>query len=104
MLGTSISGGITSSARLVQASLLHSPGPMHLTPQPRGSFASLVAAPLSSTQPGPGQVLLSVQAVGLNFRDVLNVLGMYPGDPGEPGGDVSGIVMAVGAGAERLHK
>jgi len=26
-----------------------------------------------------------VSAVGLNFRDVLNVLGMYPGDPGPPG-------------------
>ena len=29
--------------------------------------------------------LVSVRAVGLNFRDVLNVLGMYPGDPGDPG-------------------
>ena len=26
-------------------------------------------------------------------RDVLNVLGMYPGDPGDPGGDCAGIVM-----------
>ena len=43
------------------------------------------------------QVLLAVRAIGLNFRDVLNVLGMYPGrDPGEPGGDVAGIVAAVG--------
>ncbi len=37
-------------------------------------------------------------AVGLNFRDVLNILGMYPGDPGEPGGDCAGVVAAVGAG------
>lgn len=33
-------------------------------------------------------------------RDVLNVLGMYPGDPGEPGGDVAGVVTAVGPGVE----
>jgi len=36
----------------------------------------------------PGQMLLAVSSVGLNFRDVLNVLDMYPGDPGagRPGG------------------
>ena len=28
---------------------------------------------------------VAVSAVGLNFRDVLNVLDMYPGDPGLPG-------------------
>jgi len=40
-----------------------------------------------------------VRAVGLNFRDVLNILGMYPGDPGDPGGDCAGVVAAVGPGA-----
>ena len=30
-------------------------------------------------------MLVAVAAVGINFRDVLNVLGMYPGDPGDPG-------------------
>ena len=45
-----------------------------------------------------------VKAVGLNFRDVLNVLGMYPGDPGDPGGDVAGIVAAVGRDARHLHR
>jgi NADPH:quinone reductase-like Zn-dependent oxidoreductase len=50
------------------------------------------------------QVLLRIQAVGLNFRDVLNVLGMYPGDPGEPGADVAGVIEAVGPGAEHLHQ
>jgi NADPH:quinone reductase-like Zn-dependent oxidoreductase len=50
------------------------------------------------------QVLLTVKAVGLNFRDVLNVLGMYPGDPGEPGGDVAGIVAAVSSEARHLHR
>ena len=40
-------------------------------------------------------VFLQVMAVGLNFRDVLNVLGAYPGDPGPPGSDMSGIVSGV---------
>ncbi len=41
---------------------------------------------------------VAVRAVGLNFRDVLNCLGMYPGDPGPPGGDCAGTVLAVGPG------
>lgn len=42
---------------------------------------------------------VAVRAVGLNFRDLLNVLGMYPGDPGLPGGDCAGIITALGPGA-----
>ncbi len=49
-----------------------------------------------------GVLQVVVQAVGLNFRDVLNILGMYPGDPGEPGGDCAGVVTAVGPGALRF--
>lgn len=49
-------------------------------------------------------MLIRVQAVGLNFRDVLNVLGMYPGDPGNPGADVAGIVEAVSPEAAHLHQ
>ncbi|MGV0601684.1 type I polyketide synthase, partial [Mycolicibacterium pulveris] len=43
------------------------------------------------------QVQIRVEAAGLNFRDVLNVLGLYPGDPGRIGGDLAGIVTEVGA-------
>ena len=42
--------------------------------------------------------------MGLNFRDVLNVLGMYPGDPGPPGADCAGVVTAVGAGVTSFVK
>jgi acyl transferase domain-containing protein/NADPH:quinone reductase-like Zn-dependent oxidoreductase/acyl carrier protein len=55
----------------------------------------LVIAELSP--PGPGEVQLEVRAVGLNFRDVLNALGMYPGDPGPLGGEAAGRIVAVGA-------
>lgn len=41
---------------------------------------------------------VTVRAIGLNFRDVLNILGMYPGDPGPPGGDCAGVVADVGPG------
>lgn len=43
-----------------------------------------------------------MQAIGLNFRDVLNVLGMYPGNPGPPGGDCAGIVAEIGPGVLNL--
>ena len=51
-----------------------------------------------------GQVALSVAAVGLNFRDVLNVLGLYPGDPGAPGGDCAGTVTAVGHSVHHSYR
>jgi hypothetical protein len=54
------------------------------------------AAAVLQMRPGQGEVLLYVKAVGINFRDVLNVLGMYPGDPGAPGSDCAGVVMAKG--------
>ena len=69
-----------------------------LRPEPRGSLSNLVPMPFdaSSVNLKPNEVLVQVRAVGLNFRDVLNVLGMYPGDPGPPGADCAGVIMAVG--------
>ena len=61
----------------------------------RGAVSNLfieLQPPLASSQ--PLDVVLDVRAVGLNFRDVLNVLGEYPGDPGPPGGDASGVISA----------
>ncbi|MFI1734804.1 SDR family NAD(P)-dependent oxidoreductase [Streptomyces acidicola] len=44
-----------------------------------------------------GEVRVAVRAAGVNFRDVLNVLGMYPGDPGRLGHEGAGVVVEVGA-------
>ena len=60
--------------------------PFQLTPQPRGALHSLRPVPCNTARPlAAGEVLVAVAAVGLNFRDVLNVLGMYPGNAGAPG-------------------
>ena len=69
-----------------------------LRPRPRGSLGNLVPVHVdtAASQLKPGEVLMQVRAIGVNFRDVLNVLGMYPGDPGPPGADCAGVVMAVG--------
>ena len=59
----------------------------------RGAISNLFLESQSAiASPGDTNVLLRVRAVGLNFRDVLNVLGEYPGDPGPPGGDAAGAV------------
>lgn len=92
-----------SQARLVKSSLRFAKAPFQLSASPRGALTNLAAKPLAMLKARPGQILLKVLAVGLNFRDVLNTLGMYPGDPGEPGGDVAGIVEAVGPGVSQFR-
>ena len=74
-----------------------------LRSKPRGAISNLVPLPYTPRKLAPGSVEVSVQAVGLNFRDVLNVLGMYPGDPGPPGADCAGVVTATGAGVTNLR-
>lgn len=54
--------------------------------------------------PGPGQVLIDVAAIGLNFSDRLMMQGKYqvrPDRPFVPGRDAAGIVTAVGDGVRR---
>ncbi|GHH38909.1 hypothetical protein GCM10017774_29590 [Lentzea cavernae] len=45
----------------------------------------------------PGDVRIGVRAAGLNFRDVLTVLDMYPGDAGTIGNEAAGVVLEVGS-------
>ena len=62
---------------------------------------ALVAAPDSARPLGVGEVRVGVRAAGLNFRDVLIALGMYPGE-GRVGGEGAGVVLEVGPGVEGL--
>ena len=68
--------------------------PMALSLKRRGAITALqpkVQKPFD-TPMAFWEIEMKVSAVGLNFRDVLNVLGEYPGDPGPPGLDCSGII------------
>ncbi|WP_229397774.1 type I polyketide synthase [Micromonospora okii] len=58
---------------------------------------ALTACDAADVPLGPREVRVRVRAAGLNFRDVLNALGLYPGDPGPPGGEAAGVVAEVGA-------
>ncbi|OBB81207.1 polyketide synthase [Mycobacterium colombiense] len=60
-----------------------------------GTLQDLVVNPCPRTELTGGQVRVAVVAVGVNFRDVLVALGMYPGG-GQLGAEGSGVVVEVG--------
>jgi len=53
---------------------------------------------LPDAQPKPGEALIRVKAIGINFADLLQRMGVYPGGPKPPfvpGLEVSGVVEKV---------
>ncbi|MCV7103547.1 type I polyketide synthase [Mycobacterium palustre] len=74
-----------------------------LAPTERGAIDNLRLSEADVPAPDDGYVQVRVEAAGLNFRDVLNVLGLYPGDPGPIGGDFAGVVTQLGGGVTGLE-
>ena len=58
-------------------------------------FRAIDSTPLES-----GHVRVRVRATGLNFRDVLNALGQYPGDAGAFGLECAGEVIEVASNVQ----
>ena len=55
-------------------------------------------------EPGPGQVLVKVNASSLNFHDNVNLMGLLPGPwPRVPMSDGAGEVVAIGPGVDALN-
>jgi NADPH:quinone reductase len=66
-----------------------------------GGPDDLELAELPVPVPASGEVLVRVEAVGLNFYDTLIIAGKYqtkPALPFSPGGEFAGVVESVGAG------
>ncbi|GGB72456.1 NADPH:quinone oxidoreductase family protein [Henriciella pelagia] len=64
-----------------------------------GGPDTLVLEDVPSPQPGDGDVVIDVKAVGVNYPDVLIIQDQYqfkPERPFSPGGEISGTVKAVG--------
>ncbi|MEV6569187.1 type I polyketide synthase, partial [Streptomyces kronopolitis] len=103
--GTAYLPRLSSNIRRDELSV---PGPPQdgwsLEPADEGTLESLrlVRRPEMSEALEPGQVRISVRAAGVNFRDVLNVLGTYPGDAGELGLEGAGVVTETGPGVVGL--
>ncbi|MCI3226807.1 acyltransferase domain-containing protein, partial [Streptomyces sp. NP-1717] len=73
-------------------------GPWRLMAGSGGTLTELttVSYPEAGAPLLPGTVRLSMRATGLNFRDVLIALGMYPGDA-TLGSEGAGVVTEVGS-------
>ena len=84
---------------------LDSTVPLRLESRERGQLDSLNFAPFVQPSCGPTDVIIDVKTAGMNFRDVLKALALYPGDAPDArifGDEVSGIVSAVGADVTRV--
>ena len=54
-------------------------------------------------QPKPGEVVICVKAIGVNFADLLQRMGVYPGTPKPPfvpGIEIAGVVEKVAEGSK----
>lgn len=70
-----------------------------------GPPESLALEEVEDPQPGAGEVLVDVHASAINFPDVLMIEGKYqsrPPFPFSPGGEIAGVVAALGAGVKQL--
>ncbi|MEF9908101.1 SDR family NAD(P)-dependent oxidoreductase [Streptomyces sp. P9-A2] len=77
-------------------------GAWHLDTTGPGTLENLALVP--DADPGPpahGQVRVAVRAAGINFRDVMIALDMYPGEAAI-GGEAAGVVLATGPGVDGL--
>ncbi|RZL57993.1 MAG: NADPH:quinone oxidoreductase family protein [Variovorax sp.] len=66
-----------------------------------GPASTLRVEEVPSPRPGPGQLVISTRACGVNFPDTLIIQGKYqfkPDFPFSPGGEVSGVVKETGDG------
>ncbi|MGX1307889.1 NADPH2:quinone reductase [Amorphus suaedae] len=66
-----------------------------------GPPSSLVVETIDRPEPGPGEVLIAVEAASLNFFDTLIIQDRYqyrPERPFSPGAECAGRVAALGAG------
>jgi len=89
-------------ARASHAKLAIPDGPYRLDVSPDGELEGLQVLPLARRRPEAGEVEIEVRSMGLNFRDVLNVMGLYPGDAGPLGGECAGRIVRVGPGITDL--
>ncbi len=70
-----------------------------------GPIENLQLKDMPSPQPGPGQLVVQMKSAGVNFPDALMVQGKYqvkPPFPFSPGGEIAGVVKAVGTGVTRF--
>lgn len=70
-----------------------------------GGPEALVLEELPTPQPAPGEALVKIEAIGVNFIDVYHRTGLYPAPqlPRPMGAEAAGVVEAVGAGVTEVQ-
>ncbi|MEN5052468.1 NADPH:quinone oxidoreductase family protein [Brevundimonas naejangsanensis] len=72
-----------------------------------GGPETLVVEEIMDPTPGPGEVVIEVKAVGVNYPDALIIADKYqfrPERPFAPGAEVAGMVDAVGEGVKGVFR
>ena len=80
--------------------------PLRLESRERGLLDSLRFTPFIMPTCGPDEVLIKVRAAGMNFRDVLKALALYPAETADArifGDEVAGEVVAVGSAVTHVQ-
>lgn len=70
-----------------------------------GGPDALAIAQIDPPVPGPGELLVEVRVCGINFPDSLIIRDLYqfkPERPFAPGGEIAGVVLAVGEGVNQF--
>ena len=79
--------------------------PLRLESRERGLLDALRLVPFALPPCGAGEVAIEVKAAGMNFRDVLKALALYPAETADArifGDEVAGVVLAVGTGVTHV--
>ncbi|MEO7100065.1 MAG: SDR family NAD(P)-dependent oxidoreductase [Luteolibacter sp.] len=79
--------------------------PLRLESRERGLLDSLRLVPFSLPPCGAGEVSIEVMAAGMNFRDVLKALALYPAETADArifGDEVAGVIKEVGEGVTHV--
>ncbi len=79
--------------------------PLRLESRERGLLDALRLVPFVLPPCGAGEVVIDVKAAGMNFRDVLKALALYPAETADArvfGDEVAGVVKTVGAGVTHV--
>lgn len=79
--------------------------PLRLESRERGLLDALRLVPFALPPCGAGEVVIDVKAAGMNFRDVLKALALYPAETADArifGDEVAGVVKTVGDGVTHV--
>ncbi len=96
---------VSRTCRLEDQQSAYLPIPVSEYTLKKAISGDLTALQLTSVEPrslSSEEVRVAVHAVGVNFRDVLNAMNLYPG-ASPLGSDFSGTVLEVGAAVTHLH-